>query len=203
MTNKVETEENIIRIRFAGLNSTDDEATRKVVSVNVKLRREQSNSVRYFLKFSGSDVVTNSAMVVVRLKENNIAADVHHHDRKCRESIEHERRQINMVACIASAMDEQIKTDTLQVFMCSAYGLDIDTQQVAEANAGKEQCHVVDRAVFHEVAWGDVNECKLYPAKHSLGAECRDGILEEYAGPQEGSEASRCQIWPGTMIPES
>lgn len=59
------------------------------------------------------------------------------------------------------AIDEQVKSDKMQVFLHSVDDRGVDMDQLSQAKEGEHQCHEGHAEESCEIAWDDVNDCKL------------------------------------------
>lgn len=73
--------------------------------------------------------------------------------------------QNEVAEAIASAIDEHIKPDTMQLFLYNVDDRDVDMDRLSQAKEGEHQCHEDLAQENYEVAWDDVNDCKLDPVK--------------------------------------
>lgn len=119
----------------------------------------------YVVEYDGDEVTTNSVRVVAQLKERKLSKGVHHNGSICNTSMNYDYNQNKVVEAIADAIDEQIKTDKMQLLLHSVGDRDIDTDQLSQAKEGEQQCHEDVAEESFELAWGDVNDCRLDPVK--------------------------------------
>lgn len=130
-----------------------------------KLRKEQSENMRYFIGSSGKEIVTNSAKVVAQLHINSACQRVEYQEGIRRATVDYGQEHHKIAKCITGAIDDQTIYDYKQLFRCNIETGDVSPEQVAQSQAVEMQCHHNGGCEIDEVAWGDVNDCKLDPTK--------------------------------------
>lgn len=129
------------------------------------LRHNNHEAMRYFIEIDGKNITTHSVRVAAQMKERKIASNIINDGKICGIRIHYNDMHDGMVEGIACAINEQIKTDQMQLCLYNIDGEDVVMDQVEQAKDGETQCHESSEVNYDEVAWGNVNECKLDPIK--------------------------------------
>lgn len=147
---------------------------------------ELSNRLKHehFVEVSGKRIHTNSVQVATKDKKYGKINCDKNDCGACSIQIDDRCGQDFLAELITDAMDNQIKIDRMQMFVCEIDDQEVDQRRVQEAQSVETQCH---EAQVEEVAWDDVNDCNLDPV--TVWA-ARNGVLREDASLSQSAKAA-------------
>jgi hypothetical protein len=143
-----------------------------------QIKTQQHDNMKYFIDVDGRKITTNSTMVVATVRLRGIISDMTMTtDNYTKAEVKEGTPNCNVEEAVNSGIDMQLKTDHRQLFLCEVNATDITDDQVAEAKESADKrrdqndntmtwtCQYDSDDKVDEIAWDDVNNCKLDPVK--------------------------------------
>lgn len=144
-------------INFAGKNAHNTELNRLVSEyhenkpefvifdsntnedVLQKVGNRQMGNLRYSAKVDEDDIIRNSVQVPAMMKSRGLMESVAHKKNVCTVRIMNGCEKELVAASMVDAMEEQLKTDMMQLFLCEVDNSDICDGRNREARGGEQQ----------------------------------------------------------------
>lgn len=173
-------------ISFVGIDRIDEEVERRVQlyiedkpefivtdgctsrELTDKLSDEQKKAMKYFINIRGRIMYTNSVQMASSLKVAGMTKHIDVDEVHCKVMLNERCEDEAIASAVKSAIDDQMKNDKMQIFMYQLDDQEFNDERVQEAQDAERQCHEQDQ---YEIAWGDANDCELYPIKVRLARQ--------------------------------